>query len=97
MENNEYINALEARIEALEQQLQNITVALGKSATFENCTISAIALEKCKDVNIKNSTVQALNLDRGTCKAVKNTIHNLDSGKAKTKILKCTIQNLDNK
>lgn len=80
MTNEEYIKSLEARIAILEKAIENLTssktLEKAENVTFENCTITAAALTKCKNVTLSDNKIEASSFI-----AFKNKFNDLNTGK----------------
>ena len=93
MDNMEYIKTLEERIEKLENIISTMVLQNGKNITFSNCQIHGMALEKCKDVTVKDFIVDALGFAAFSAKIENANIHNFQNQSGKVKIHNCTINN----
>ena len=93
MDNMEYIKSLEERIEKLEKILATIKLNNNENITFSNCQIQGMGLQSCKDVTIKDFTVDALGFASLNAKIENANIHNFQNQKGKVKIKNSTIHN----
>ena len=93
MDNIEYIKSLEERIEKLEKLISTIKLDNNENVTFTNCQIQGMALQKCKDVIIKDFTVEALSFASLNAKIENANIHNFQNQKGKIIMQKCNIHN----
>jgi len=93
MDNMEYIKSLEERIDKLEKLIATIKLDNNENITFTNCQIQGMALQSCKDVTIKNFTVDALGFASFNAKIENANIHNFQNQKGKVRIKNCTINN----
>lgn len=92
MDNREYIKTLEERIEKLEQFISAVTLNNTQNITFSNCQIQGVALTKCKDVMIKDITVEGLGFASWDAKIENATIHNFQNQRGKIKMRNCNIK-----
>ena len=95
MDNMEYIKSLEDRIEKLEKLIASLKLDNFENITLSNCQIQGVGLEKCKNVVLKEFTVDNLGFAAYKSKIESATIHNFQSQNGKVRITNCTINNAE--